>query len=142
MTYICFKLKTYFLSLPNSNLYGQPLTFYYNKAYKEQHDGDSHELNTPHAAILRKRLRKRMYFKTSLNCQLLLPLQTPNYNPTLQTDRDVTDRGKTCTGHLPDTCPVTFHRHKVQHKKQQFPSGIHLYTMKHSSINDSSMIIY
>lgn len=49
--------------------------------------------------------------------------------------------GKTCTGHLPDTCPVTFHRHKVKHKKQQFPSGIHLHTVKHSSINDSSMTI-
>lgn len=46
--------------------------------------------------------------------------------------------GKTCGGHLPDTCPVTIHRHKVQHKKQQFPSGIHLYIVKHSSVNDSS----
>lgn len=33
------------------------------KAYKEQHDGDSHELNTPHLAIIRKKLRKRKHVK-------------------------------------------------------------------------------
>lgn len=39
------------------------ILLYYNKAYKEQHDGDSHELNIPHAATIRKRLRKRKYLK-------------------------------------------------------------------------------
>lgn len=40
--------------------------------------------NIPHAAVIRKRLKKEKAHKekTSLNYQLLLPLQIPSYNPT------------------------------------------------------------
>jgi hypothetical protein len=45
--------------------------------------------NTPHVVIIRKRqkmkkTKEKIAFKetTSLNCQLLLPLQIPSYDPT------------------------------------------------------------
>lgn len=53
------------------------ILLYYNKAYKEQHDGDSHELKYTTCCYNKKKVKKKKVLKekTTLNCQLLLPLQ-------------------------------------------------------------------
>lgn len=47
---------------------------YYNKAYKEQHDGDGHELITPHVAIIRKKVKKKKVLKDNFKLPIVFTI--------------------------------------------------------------------